>query len=98
MNSSDTMSVPSSAKGRQEHVAHALGQTLATLQHLADLTLSWGFRKLKKISAPDDGERRGKGVLPFLRRAGWRSVSFLGSMGDAYYEWYERLKARRARK
>ena len=89
------MSAPSSATGRREQVAHALGQTLATLQHLTDLTLSWGFRKLKRISAPDDAVRRRKGVLPFLKRAGWRTASFLGSMGDAYFDWYDRLKARR---
>lgn len=89
------MSAPSTAKGRQEPVAHALGQTFATIQHLTDLTLSWGFRKLKRVSRGPEGKVRGRGVLPVLKRTGLSTLHFLGAMGDAYYEWYERLKTRR---
>lgn len=88
--------LPRCVKGRQEHVAHALGQTFATIQHLTDLTLSFGFRKLKRVSRGPEGTVKGRGVLPVLKRTGMATLHFLGVMGDAYYEWYERLKARRS--
>lgn len=76
-------------------VARALGQTLATVQHLADLFIAWGSRKLKKVGESPEPAKRRKGVLPVLGHAARVTARFVGTLGDAYYDWYERLKAER---
>lgn len=83
------------ADGGHEPVARALGQTLATIQHLLDLGLSWGFKSLKKVSAPVSPADAKVGCAARIKRAGRRALHFFGAAGDSYYEWYEGLKARR---
>jgi len=84
----------SQSDGR-EPVARALGQTFATVQHLTDLVIAWGSRKLKKVGDEDESRLGRKGILGRLRHFGRVTARFVGTMGDAYYEWYEKLKARR---
>ncbi len=83
----------STAKG--ETVPRAIGQTAATLQHLADLFIDWGFRKMKKAGeapvTPRPQTRTVRAVQKVVRPA----LRFLGSMGESYYEAYEKLKAKR---
>lgn len=76
-------------------VARALGQTLATVQHLADLFVAWGSRRLKQAGDQAEPVVPQKGVLPLVRRSLRVTARFVGNLGDAYYEWYERLKARK---
>ncbi len=76
-------------------VAKALGQTLATVQHLADLLVEWGSRKLKEVGSSPESSTSRKGFFPLLRRGARGTAGFLGDLGDAYYEWYEKLKARK---
>lgn len=78
-----------------ETVARGIGQTFATLQHLTDLAIAWGSRKLKQVGTPSDSAPAPKGTVALLKRIGRRSARFVGTMGDAYYEWYEKLKARK---
>ena len=80
----------------REPVARALGQTFATIQHLADLTFEWGSRKLKNLGSDSASRSACKGLLGCLKHAGRIAARFVGTMGDAYYEWYEKLKARRS--
>lgn len=77
-------------------VARTLGQTLAIVQHLADLLVEWGSRKLKQVGDTSEPRKPQQGVLSFLRRTARSTAGFVGNMGDAYYEWYEKLKARRS--
>jgi len=76
-------------------VARALGQTLATVQHLTDLLVVWGSRKLKRMGEAPEPAGRERGLLPLTRRVLRSAVGFVGDMGDAYYDWYEKLKARK---
>ena len=76
-------------------MARALGQTFATVQHLTDLVFVWGSRKLKKVGSDPEPQSGRKGILGRLRHSGRVTARFVGTMGDAYYEWYEKLKARR---
>lgn len=97
--------VQASSKGG-EKLSHAVGQTLATLQHLTDLTLDWGFKKMKSVGqspaftqAEVGASKKGiHQVIPALKKYGLRTLSFLGSVGDSYYDAYEKLKAKRAEK
>ncbi|ALM09834.1 MAG TPA: hypothetical protein DEB30_02240 [Candidatus Peribacter riflensis] len=84
----------SSSSGR-DSVARTVGQTFATLQHLMDLTFVWGSRKLKQVGGEPAEQTKRKGAVALLKRSGRATARFLGTMGDAYYEWYERLKARK---
>ena len=86
----------SSSPPKRETVPRAIGQTAATLQHLADLFIDWGFRKMKKagevpVMASKSGSRTVRAVKKVVRPA----LRFLGSMGESYYEAYEKLKAKR---
>jgi len=76
-------------------VARALGQTLATVQHLADLLVVWGSRKLKRMGDRPEPVKLKKGILPIVGHAFRVTARFVGNLGDAYYEWYEKLKARK---
>ncbi len=78
-----------------ETVARSLGQTFATVQHLTDLAIAWGSRKLKQAAGGPVPASARRGALGWLKRAGRGTARFVGTMGDAYYEWYERLKARK---
>lgn len=79
----------------KEPVARALGQTFATVQHLTDLVVAWGSRKLKQVGDQPEPAKSKKGVLPTIKRSLRVTARFVGNLGDAYYEWYEKLKARR---
>jgi len=79
----------------REPVARALGQTFATVQHLTDLVVAWGSRKLKQVGDQPEPAIPKKGVLPLVKRSLRVTARFVGNLGDAYYEWYEKLKARR---
>ncbi|MFH0851907.1 MAG: hypothetical protein V1876_04130 [Candidatus Peregrinibacteria bacterium] len=79
----------------RETVARALGQTFATVQHLTDLLIAWGSRKLKQVGDQPEQMKPKKGVLPMVRHSMRVTARFVGNLGDAYYEWYERLKSRR---
>jgi len=84
-----------STRDGREPIARALGQTFATLQHLTDLGFAWGSRKLKQAGGGAESSPVQKGVLSLLKRLGKRLARFVGTMGDSYYEWYEKLKARK---
>ena len=79
----------------RESVARALGQTFATVQHLTDLVIAWGSRKLKKLGDQPEPAKTGTGVLLLVKHSFRVTARFVGNLGDAYYEWYETLKARR---
>jgi len=83
----------------KEPVARAIGQTFAIAQHLLDLSLTWGFRVMKKVSdrSAEDTMPR-KGIVATAKHATLRTMHFLGSMGDAYYEWYGRMKAEKTKR
>ncbi|OIO53678.1 hypothetical protein AUJ46_04380 [Candidatus Peregrinibacteria bacterium CG1_02_54_53] len=83
-----------SSRDGKEPIARALGQTFATLQHLSDLAFAWGSRKLKQAGSGAEANVQ-KGIWSKLKRVGKRSARFVGTMGDAYYDWYERLKAQK---
>lgn len=80
----------------KEPMARAIGQTFAALQHLTDLALTWGFAAMKKASAapPAQAPVMRKGIRATATRAVLRVLHFVGSTGDAYYEWYGRMKRR----
>lgn len=80
----------------KEPVARRVGQTLATLQHLTDLLVAWGSRKLQ-AAAGTEALPPPKGAVAWIKRSGRMTARFIGTMGDAYYEWYEKLKARKAK-
>ncbi|MEI8230536.1 MAG: hypothetical protein WCG83_05395 [Candidatus Peregrinibacteria bacterium] len=103
------MSIPEQSPGDKKHekLSLAVGQTLATLQHLADLAFDWGFKKMKNVgqspafTQEDVGASEQQGihqVLPTLKKFGLKTLSFLGSVGDSYYDAYEKLKAKRSEK
>ncbi len=82
-----------SAISSAQKTARTVGQTLATVQHLIDLGVSWGFRKLKNVEGTEEVRtmKNAKCLQKPLRIA--RSVvAFIGRTGDAYYEWYGKLK------
>lgn len=79
----------------RETVARALGQTLATVQHLTDLVVAWGSRKLKQVGEMPEPAAPKKDVLFWIRHSARVTARFVGNLGDAYYDWYEKLKARR---
>lgn len=90
------MTAPLALTGKNgRDIPRAIGETLATVQHLADLVLDWGFRKLKKMGERPFPKRMKGRVLPHLRRTTLTAAHFVGAMGEAYYEWYGKLKARK---
>ncbi|MDD5751364.1 MAG: hypothetical protein PHS73_02490 [Candidatus Peribacteraceae bacterium] len=81
---------------KHETIPRAIGQTAATLQHLTDLVIDWGFRKMKQAGKVPVVEKRGSKTVRTVKTVARPVLSFLGSVGESYYEWYEKLKARRA--
>jgi len=79
----------------KETVARALGQTFATVQHLTDLVVAWGSRKLKQVGDRPEPVQSKKGLLSMACYSLRATARFVGNLGDAYYEWYEKLKARK---
>ncbi|MDD5075408.1 MAG: hypothetical protein PHO54_06115 [Candidatus Peribacteraceae bacterium] len=82
----------SPAIGR-EPVPRAIGQTLATLQHLADLAVDWGFKKIKKAGEMPIAKNEERKPLGFVKKVSFPVLKFLGTMGESYFDWYEKLKA-----
>jgi len=82
----------------KEPVPRAIGQTLATLQHLTDLAVDWGFKKIKKVGEQPLEKKEEKKLLGFVKKVSLPVLKFLGTTGEAYFDWYEKLKARRAEK
>jgi len=88
------MKETASPAGR-EPVPRAIGQTLATLQHLADLALDWGFKKIKRVGESPIAKSEEKKPLGVVKKVSLPVLRFLGTMGESYYDWYEKLKAGR---
>ena len=89
---------PTPTAKNQQSVPRAIGQTLATIQHLLDLALDWGFRKLRKVGEKPLPQAKGHGVFAFVKKSAVVTAKFLGSAGESYYEWYEKLKAERGQR
>jgi len=88
------MTPPSSVTGKRD-VSRTLGETFATMSHLADLAIDWGFKKMKKVGEAPVTCGKASHPLCYVKRVTQPVLRFIGSMGDAYYEWYEKLKAKR---
>lgn len=91
------MSSAPSSSGKRD-VSRTLGETLATMSHLADLAIDWGFKKMKNVGEAPVTCGKASYPLCYVKRVTQPVLRFIGSMGDAYYEWYEKMKARRAGK
>lgn len=90
----NTFSSPAGKNGQS--VPRAIGQTLATLQHLADLVVDWGFKKLRRAGEyPLSERKKGNKVLGTVGKSAQFVARFLGSVGESYFDWYEKLKARK---
>ncbi|MFH0770422.1 MAG: hypothetical protein V1926_03520 [Candidatus Peregrinibacteria bacterium] len=80
-----------------QKTARTVGQTLATVQHLFDLSIGWGFRKLKNIEATGETQKKKSGCLHTPVKIALSVLSFVGRTGDAYYEWYGKMKEKGSR-
>lgn len=82
---------------KKEPIAERLGETFAVMQHGMDLVAEWGMRKMRDVQkakpSTKDTTPLGK-VMGFGRNA----VSFLGAVGDSYYQKYEEAKGKRKNK
>lgn len=86
-------------KNKKNSAAEKTGSALAHIQSFVDDIFQAGFKGLKNISAekpkkaPSDHSTSEK-VFDGLRK----TAGFLGQAGEAYYQKYEELKAKRAQK
>lgn len=78
-------------------VAKGVGNTLAHVQDLADLLIGWGFRTLRKVGETHEEKQQNRTVMSRLLHVGRRSLGFLGTLGQSYYDRYEELKRKRHR-
>ncbi|PCI35659.1 MAG: hypothetical protein COB53_10815 [Elusimicrobia bacterium] len=82
----------------RKDVGKFLGYSFAVAQHAVDSVWSWGFRKMRGAKgkpAPEPKKKDGKakgGALSKVKSAGKEIVSFLGEVGDSYYDEYGKLK------
>ena len=76
-------------------VGQFIGFSFAVAQHAVDSVWSWGFRKMRgakgnpeaKAAKTKDGAAVAK-----VKAASKEVVSFLGEVGDSYYDEYGKLK------
>lgn len=83
---------------RPSKIASQTGEVLAYVQHTLDVFTQWGFAMLR-IAAKERGRKEAvssrRPLLTIARSTGRKMLKFLGDSGSAYYETYEKLKAKR---
>lgn len=81
-------------KDRENFWARSIGHCLAHLQNGVDDICEWGFKTMRSTGeAPDPKMRKGENKYLYgARRAGKGALSFLGNVGDSFYDKYGELK------
>ena len=81
------------ASRRKSSLARGVGFGLATIQHGLDKLFEFGFEKMKETGEKKEIYDPSENVyLRNAKKAGKTTLSFLGTIGDSYYERYEKLK------
>lgn len=75
----------------------SIGKFIAVFQDTADTCLSWGFKKLSKAGGSNlkKNPKTRKDKVTNVLKSGAKN---LGTIGNAYYDEYERLKEKKAKK
>jgi len=79
---------------KKQSVAHHIGKGLAFVQHVIDLGMDWGFKKLKTVNFASEGDDQAARSTRMKRTAGV-VVRFFGDLGDSFYTEYENFKKKR---
>lgn len=83
----------------KEGVAFNLGMVLAYFQDAVDGLMGWTFGKLKDIEdEAEKNDEEGSKVLVTVKKFGKKTLSFIGEVGESFYENYEEIKKKRKRK
>ena len=82
------------AKKTRNFWAESLGNGLAHVQNTVDKTCEWAFEKIRETGneeLPKLKKRDNKYVYG-AKKAGKKLLSFLGGVGDSFYDKYTELK------
>ena len=84
---------------RPQSCSTILGYGLAHVQNTIDTVCDWGFQKMREAgNQPVAKKKSEKKVVATAKRGVKSTLRFLGSAGEAYYDRYEELKARKKRR
>jgi hypothetical protein len=72
--------------------AKTLGSGLAQVQHYTDKLVVFGFKSLQQAGKQPKKEKTKNKYLRNAKSAGRSTISFLGALGDSFYNEYEELK------
>lgn len=80
--------------------ANIIGGGLAHLQDGLDKLTAWGFKKMRQAGEAEEkvpaesAKKEENKYFKMAKKAGKTALSFLGSVGDAFYDEYGRLKGK----
>lgn len=83
---------------KKEAIAERLGETFAVMQHGMDLVAEWGLKKMRDVQNASATSSKDSTTIGKLMGFGRNAVSFLGAVGDSYYQTYEEAKGKRKNK
>ncbi|MBT4119950.1 MAG: hypothetical protein HOG89_00575 [Candidatus Peribacter sp.] len=78
--------------GSSKAWAKTLGSGLAQVQHATDKLVVFGFKSLKKAGKTPNKDKTKNKYIKSAKTAGRTTLSFLGTLGDSFYNEYEELK------
>ena len=78
--------------GSSKAWAKTLGSGLAQVQHGCDKLILFGFKSLKKAGKQPRKDKTKNKYMKKAKSAGRTTLSFLGTLGDSFYNEYEDLK------
>lgn len=80
--------------GSSKAWAKTLGSGLAHIQHATDKVVVYGLKSMKKAGAQPKKDQTKNKYVKKVKTAGRTTLSFLGTLGDSFYNEYEELKKR----
>jgi hypothetical protein len=76
-------------------LASHIGCGLAHVQHTIDRSIEWGFHNIRKAGERKIKKKKNESKYVFgLKKGSQKTLAFLGTLGDAFYEKYDDLKTR----
>lgn len=78
--------------GSSKAWAKTIGSGLARVQDGIDHLAEYGFEQLKKLGSKPKKDTSKNPYIRGVKRALGTAVTFIGQLGDSYYDSYEELK------
>lgn len=76
-------------------ISKFIGIAFAQVQHIVDLGLEWGVKKLQSIPEDENTITNPQIIHQKVLKMGKNGLKFIGQIGVSYYEEYKRLKTKK---